>query len=322
MANPSNQAAGIRPPSELLAGVHRFCHQAMATTLEIYIRSENYPLARQAAQECFYLTDRLEEELSRFIPGSDVWRINHLAAGESVKVGDATLECLQQAEELYRQTGGAFDVTIGALRACWRNDDRSERTPTKEELAAAAARTGMDLLAISPEHVAVGVKVDGVQVDLGGIGKGYAVDRMAAFLREWDFENALVCGGASTVLAAGRPAGRAGWPVSVSDPLDPGRSLEIVQLVDRALSGSGVTEQGEHIIDPGTRKPVGTRLRTWAQAPTATHADALSTAFLIMPIDQIEDCCRARPEVGALVTWREDGRCRARSLGRWQPTSA
>ena len=151
--------------------------------------------AAQAAQAAFDLTDRLERELSRFLTNSDITRINHLAAGESTRVSPSTLECLVIARHMFDLTGGAFDVSIG---------------------------TGLPSLELDADDFLVRATKDGVRVDLGGIGKGYAVDLMAELLEEWGLEVALVHGGFSSVLALEPPAGRDGWPLTLSDP---GRSV-------------------------------------------------------------------------------------------------
>jgi thiamine biosynthesis lipoprotein len=301
---------------DLLAGVHQFSHEAMATVFEVFIYDLDEKLAQQAAWNAFERVDRLEEELSRFHEGSDIWHINHLKAGDWVKVGEDTLQCLLIAQQIYEQTEGAFDVTIGPLYACWRTDERTNRTPTKEELTAAAQRVGMELLAVSETEYGVGVKVAGVQVDLGAIGKGYAVDQMVELLCEWDVENALLCSGNSTVYALGRLADKDGWPVSLSDPVNPSTTLKIINLRDQAMASSGISEQGEHIIDPGTCQPVKNRLRSWAITDTAAEADALSTAFMILSPEEIEQYCKTHPHTGTMVTYREQDQTHTQKFGR------
>ena len=169
--------------------------------------------------------------MSRFRPNSDITRVNHLAAGESTRVGAAALECLLIARHLYDLTGGAFDVAIG---------------------------TGLPSLEIDADDFLVRATTDGVRVDLGGIGKGYAVDLMAELLEEWGLERALVHGGFSSVLALEAPAGRDGWPLTLSDPGAPSRVLARVSMRQTALSASGV-RKGDHIVDPRTG---GARPRT------------------------------------------------------------
>ena len=142
---------GIERPRDL-RDVRRFSHEAMATVYEVYAVHADQQYAAQAAQATFDLVDRLERELSRFRPNSDITRVNHLAAGESTRVTPATVECLVIARHMFDITGGAFDVSIG---------------------------TGLPSLELDPDESVVHATTGGVRVDLGGIGKGYAVDLMA-----------------------------------------------------------------------------------------------------------------------------------------------
>src|ERR1039458_5382741 len=144
-------------PSDI--GARRFAHQAMATEFEIFCVHPSGEYAQQAAWAAFDLLDRLESELSRFIPNSDISRINHLAAGESARVSRWTMDCLEIAREACNQTGGAFDISLG---------------------------TGLATLQLSRRVSAVRATTGAVRLDLGGIGKGYALDRMAEVLAEWD----------------------------------------------------------------------------------------------------------------------------------------
>ena len=143
----------------------------MNTVFEVCVADADPRYAAEAAQAAFALVDRLEGELSRFRHNSDITRINHLHAGESARIGEAALECLLIARHLYDLTGGAFDIAVG---------------------------TGLPSLVIDAEACAVRAEADGVRLDLGGIGKGYAVDLVAELLEEWGLERAFVHGGFSS----------------------------------------------------------------------------------------------------------------------------
>jgi uncharacterized protein (TIGR03663 family) len=287
-----------------LSAAHRFCHDAMATTFEIMIVHEDIRYARQATLAAFDLLDKLEQELSGYIENSDISRINHLAAGRPLVVGLNTFECLQLSAKMYDQTGGAFDVTIGPLLSCWLNNDKTARTPSAEELKLARQRTGMNLLRLNEADYTVEVLTEGVTIDLGGIGKGYALDKMAQLLREWGIETALVHSGFSTVLALGSPPQTTGWPLTMSNPANLEQTLALIHLHNDALAGSGL-KKGPHIIDPRTGKPVEGTVAAWARAADATTADALSTAFMIMTPAQIERYCSRHPDTRAMVLLQE-----------------
>jgi thiamine biosynthesis lipoprotein len=261
-------------------GVHRFSHEAMATRFEIRCAHPDASYARQASQAAFELVDRLEQAMSRFIANSDVARINALAAGQGTPVSPATFECLEIARRMYDVTGGAFDVARGS---------------------------GLESLEISPEGFMVCAHAPGVRLDLGGIGKGYAVDRAADLLEEWGIPQALVHGGFSSVLALEPPPGADGWSLTLSAP-GPGEQRVLARMSARqkALSASGTRKEG-HIVDPRTGVPVdnravwvavGGRREADSGSPSAL-AECLSTAFMILSPDEIAALRVQWPEIEA-----------------------
>ncbi len=297
----------------------RFSHQAMATTFEILIVHDDEHYARQAAAAAFDEVDRLEDELSRFRENTDITRINNLPAHQPLQVGLDVFECLQASAKMYSQTDGAFDVTVGSLVKCWRAEDGSPHTPSPQELERARLRTGTNLLELDEQEHTVQLSTSPVQVDLGGIGKGYAVDRVAALLGEWSIETALISGGYSSVLAMEAPAGTKGWPLTLSDPADHQHVLARPHLRAASLSGSGV-QKGGHIINPRTGRPVQGRRAAWSSAPDATTADALSTAFMIMDLEEIKRYCSLHADVLALVILQDEGQKQKDTIlhfGRW-----
>ncbi len=190
----------------------------MATVFRIFIINENEIYGAQAAQAAFEEADRLEEQISRFRETSDVRRINLKAASEPVKVGLDTLECLQHARRLWELTDGAFDITVGRLMGCWIDKQKRPRTPSQEELYTAIELTGMAHVHLNSDEFTVEMDKERVQIDLGGIGKGFAVDKMALILQEWGNARALNSGGGSTVLPVGMPAGMKGCPAPLRNP--------------------------------------------------------------------------------------------------------
>jgi len=276
----------------------------MATTFEVIVVYEDDRYARQAAAAAFEEADRLEAELSRFIENSDISQINNLPANHPLTLGLPAFECLQISSRIYNETKGAFDITIGSLLSCWHSDDGTPRKPTEEQLERAREHTGTHLIKLNQDEHTVELLADGVQVDLGGIGKGYAVDKMAELLREWSIDTALISGGYSSVLALDAPPGTDGWPLTVSNPANRRQTLARPHLQGRAISGSGL-QKGQHIIDPRTAKPVKGKRAAWSWAPDAATADALSTAFMVMSPGQIEQYCRRHRDVLAMVIVEE-----------------
>ena len=288
--------------SKTIQDAHHFAHEAMATVFEIYITDDDETYARQGAQAAFAEVDRLELEMSRFISNSDISRLNDAVSGETVDLGMDVFECLSRAREMHDKTSGAFDISVGALYSCWLNDDRTLRQPSDEELARACELTGLDHLKLNEEDFSAEVLTEGVQFDLGGIGKGYAAEKMAEILREWSLRQALVLAGASSVLSVSVPEGMTGWPIKLRHPDNHEYVLARFELTEGAISGSG-NQKGQHIIDARSVEgvPVEGRVAAWAMAPDAVPADALSTAFMMLSAEEIDDYCLANLGTAAII---------------------
>jgi len=293
MVQPLDKSIHPLSPGDAL----RFSHFAMATEFELYIFGIDAEYAGQASQAAFAELDLLENVLSRFLPNSDISRINHLQPGQHLIIGPDAMACLKASFRHYLETQGAFDITVGALYACWLNADKSLRHPSEEEIEAAGRKTGLHHLFFDEANFLVAKEVAGLQIDLGAFGKGYAVDKMAEVLAEWGIETALIHGGASSVYARG---GEGGWQTTISHPLDHSRILRGIALKEMAISGSGL-QKGSHIIDPLHGRPAQTHLAAWAIAPDAAASDALSTAFMVMSTKQIESYCKDHPQVAAAL---------------------
>jgi thiamine biosynthesis lipoprotein len=280
--------------------VHRFAHEAMATVFEIFVAGKAEAYARQAARAAFDEVDRLERLFSRFDPSSEMSRIGRLRPGESLRVGIETVEVLGIAAAVQSETGGAFDVNY--LSAGHHPLSRPGIAPPPLGRIIRAGQTGQGFEVTRLPGLRR-KKVPQLALDLGAVGKGYALDAAMALLRDWEVENVLLHAGTSTALAAGPGRGNAGrgWPVGAGavggSTAGPGRVI----LRDRALSGSGTEVKGEHIVDPRTGRPARGHRAAWASHPSAAAADALSTAFMVMTTAGVETLCGRHPEIGALV---------------------
>ena len=288
--------------AKTISDAHHFSHEAMATVYELYIVDEDEDYARAGAQAAFAEVDRLELEMSRFLSNSDISRLNAAEVGETVDLGLDTFECLRRAREMHEKTGGAFDISVGALYACWLDEDRRLRQPSEDEIEQAHELTGMKHLEIDDEDFCAKVLTKGVQFDLGGIGKGFAAEKVAELLSEWSLEQSLVLAGASSVLCVGVPEGMSGWPMKLRNP---GKRTEVFarfDLKEGAVSGSG-RQKGQHIIDPRSKEagPVEGRLAAWSIAPDAIAADASSTAFMMLSDEEISDYCLANEGTAAII---------------------
>lgn len=281
----------------VMTPIHRFRHEAMATEFEVVIADpEITPArARQAAAAVFGEVDRLEQELSRFKPSSEIWRLSLLKAGESTSVDFATWDCLSLAKAVHAETGGAFDVTLGPLMKMWRNPDGSPRMPFEGEVEAAQHRLGMDKFTLDPDGLRVIVHANDIIFDLGAIGKGYALDQCLRVLEEEEVTCALINAGESTIVGIGAPPEEDGWPVELH--LEEPRTIF---LKGDALSCSGFAVQGNHLMNPRTLQPVEVKARrSYVQAPTAAMSDALSTALMIMSAEEVAALCQRHPQVKA-----------------------
>ena len=254
-----------------------FTHEAMATTFQIFVAGRPAEYSRQAATAAFRELDRLENELSRYLATSDIARVNQLGSGQSLVLGEDALQCLLGAAQISALTDRAFDPAYATPRIA-----------------------GVDepLFALDPAAHTLTSLTDGLHLDLGAVGKGYALDRMAEILAEWDIAAACLQSGGSTALALAAPPASSGWPIGVSE--------DVRNFTNRAVSASGLTVQGEHLIDPRSRSPARRTRRVWSFAGNAADSDALSTAFFVMTDEAVAAFCERHPEYGAVLT-RPDG---------------
>ncbi len=313
----------------------RVSRRAMATTFEVAL-PYGTPDALAAAEDALDLIDELEDQLTVFRGHSEVCRLNATAAAGPVAVAENLFDLLADAAALTNETGGAFDVATGALIKAWGFFKREGRVPPLKELADARAASGMRHVVLDAPSRSVKYRRAGLEINLGGIGKGYALDRAAGLLRsKWGVASALLHGGGSSVLAVGTPPGQPrGWAVSVRHPWDDGRTLGTVWLADQALGTSAATFQyfeynGRrlgHLLDPRTGWPADGTASASAVAPTAAAADALSTAFFVLGAAGAEAYCKPRPGLAAVVLPENaaDGRPVVVGLppGRYDPPAA
>ena len=292
----------------------RFSHFAMGTTFEVVIAGSDEIYAGQASQAAFDEIDRIENLFNRFNPSSEVGQLNLLKAGKKNKIGIELFECLKIAARVQKETGGAFDINVASLVKYKR---KSWEFPV--ELSCLAAGFMAKISDRSP-----GQKTHGVEIDLGGIGKGYALEKALEICSEWGIKHVLLHGGTSTALAAGDASseneGNTGWPVGIGWGWDCPKVPDRLFLKNRALSGSGTEVKGGHIIDPKTGQPAKGHKAVWVSHISAAWADALSTAFMVMPTEQVEEYCSQNPAVWALVV-KDAGKCKIYNCkavnGKW-----
>lgn len=267
------------------------------------------PRQVMTASDALNIVHELEQQLTVYRDDSELMEVNRQPAGDPCRVAENLFELLQTCQTLWRKTEGAFDPTAGPLIDLWRTCRQAARIPTKEEVARALTQVGMQRVEFDPASHTVTRQVEGLKFDLGGIGKGFAIDKVVEHLMHEEETDFLVHGGHSSLCARGEHGGLGGWPVGIKNPLFTERRYATLLLQDRALSTSGSNiqyfrYQGQkygHILDPRTGWPVEGLLSVTVVAPTATEADALSTAFYVMGLDKALRYCEDHQEIGAIL---------------------
>lgn len=281
----------------------RVGRRAMACEFEVLLRAGPDNEATELAVAALDLVDRLESQLTVYRDSSEVSRINREAFQREIEVEPRFFQLLSLAAEIHRRTAGAYDITSGPLSKVWGFSRRAGRMPGESELAEALSRVGSQRLQFDPARRTVRFAAAGMELNLGSIGKGYALDRCSELLEARGLGDFLIHGGQSSLLAGGSRSGSGdeGWWIGVRDPLRPGVRLGQVRVRDRALGTSGTGTQffyhgGRrygHILDPRTGRPSEGVLSSTVLARSAAEADALSTAFYVLgPAAALEYCRR------------------------------
>ncbi len=296
--------------------VHR---PAMACRFEVVLPSRDahhVADARAALDEA----DRIEALLTIFRDSSEVSRVNQAASAGPVEVSDELFGLVRRSIDLHRQTDGAFDITVSPLSRCWGFLEREGRMAAAAEIEEARASVSSTRLELDPARRTIRFLASGMALNFGAMGKGYALDRMAAILRDRGVTSALLSAGGSSVLALG---GGRGWPIDVRSPRIARGPLASLRLRNAALGTSGAGEQfftaaGErfgHVLDPRTGRPAANVLSASVVTRDAETADALSTAMFVGGPSLAGPYCAANQDVLALVT-PDDGTERPLVFGR------
>ncbi len=315
----------------------RFERAAMACKFEFVFNAGQHPASTPAALAALDLVDRLEDQLSVYRAHSEISQINAHAFAAPVAVEPRLLALLADACRLHGETQGAFDITAGPLSATWGFSRRAGAMPSPARIAAALERVGCQYLQCDLAEGRIRFSRPGVEINLGAIGKGYALDRAAELIEAAGVDDFLLHGGNSSVLARGAHGGlprEVGWRIGVRNPLRPERRLGQLFLRNQALatSGSGTQffmHEGRrygHILDPRSGWPAEGVLSATVVAPTASLADALSTAFYVLGPRAAGEFCSRNPEIGCLIVspGARSGELRIHACslaeGQWSPS--
>jgi thiamine biosynthesis lipoprotein len=262
-----------------------------------------------AARDALDGIDRLEAQLTVFRETSEVALINRRAAENEVEVEPRLFELLRLCKQLHHETGGAFDITAGPLIRCWGFLRREGRVPDSTELERARELSGTPKMILDPARRTLRFALKGVEINLGSIGKGYALDCIGAEMRRRGVRSALVSGGSSSVLAIGGGVDGRGWAVGLRHPRLRDQRIAVLKLRDSAMATSGSAEQhfesgGKrygHIIDPRSGMPAEGVASVTVVASSAALADGLATAFYVGGRELAERYCSTHSEVLALM---------------------
>ena len=347
MADAARQAradAGSEAASQKKGHLLQICRQAMACEFEVCLNAGQYPHGMDTALAALDMVDSLEDRLSIFRDENELSEVNRFAADGPVAVSPEVFQLLEMSAELYRQTDGAMDVSAAPLSNAWGFSRRQGRIPSDADLAAALEVVGMENVVLDVQDQTVSFLRPGVRLNLGAIGKGYALDRCGEVFAAAGIDNFIIHGGQSSVLARGASVAdgplndsplsdsppsddsgtddgcgsrrvTGGWTVGVADPLKPGKRLAEIRLRDRALATSGSAKQFfrhkgrrySHILDPRNGQPAQGVLSATVLAPTAAEADALATAVFVLGPDRSREFFESRPEIGVMLVLTDRG---------------
>ncbi len=264
-------------------------HPAMGTEYSLYLYAPSREQAAAIAKPVFEEVDRVDALLSNYQPDSELSRINREAFDHEVTTDPETFRFLATCLAWSERSQGAFDISVGKLMKVWKFFGASGALPSPEEIAAAREHVGWEKIRLDPEPRTVRFLAPDIELDPGGIGKGYAVDRAVKALRAKGVSAALLSAGSSTIYALGSPPGEAGWKVRVPSPHPGGGTISTVVLRDTSLSTANLSEknfvhEGQFygaIMNPGTLQPVRGMLQVTVISQSATDSDALSNALFV-----------------------------------------
>jgi FAD:protein FMN transferase len=291
----------------------------MGTMIDIVVYHPSKAEGARAAERAMQEIERLDRVLSHFKDDSDLSRLNRDGARGFVTVDPSLYDIVEQSIDWSRRTGGTFDVTIAPLLRTWKQAYADGRRPSDEEVAATKRCVGSDKIALEARN-RVHFRSTCLAIDLGGIGKGYAVDRALALLKADGVTSAMINAGGSSIGAIGAPPNQPGWAVRIaanvagSDTLllrDMSMSTSQQQPLPFASSAGSFGE----ILDPRSGAPAEGRTAIAVITPSGTAAEALTKALLMMPADDAKVLLAGLPEVSALWMSPEGALLRAHKEG-------
>lgn len=293
----SNSSTGFQPVIKLRNGIvlflffcfganaqsrFEFTHPQMGTIFKITLYSEDSLKAKEISQKAFKRLDELNLVLSDYREDSEINKLVKIAHNQPVKVSNDLWSILIQSKSAYELSYKNFDVTMGTMTQLWRRMKRQKQLPSPEQIEKARAKVGFENIIFYPETQSIQFKKEGIRIDFGGIGKGYAEDEMMKVLKQNEIKSAMIEGGGNIVLSDS-PPNQKGWKIEVNQ--------KVFYLNNCGISTSGdifqfVEIEGKkysHILDPKTGIGMTTPIQISTIAKNGTVSDWTSTAFCLMP---------------------------------------
>jgi FAD:protein FMN transferase len=269
---------------------HAAARMSMACEYAIEAYGRDAEALPRILDEAFDEVDRIDRLMSHYKTNSPLSRINQEAAQHPVAVPQELFDFIADAMRYHRESGGTFDITVGPLMKAWGFFRGEGRLPSESELAGARRHVGGAHVELDPVSHTIAFDEAGVELDLGGIAKGYAVDRVVELFKRREVAAALISAGGSTIYGYGSPPAAAAWTVTLQDPADSRKAAFTLALKDRALSVAGSSEKSfeadgvrySHIMDPRTGRPAQGVLSVAVLTTTGTAGDALDNAFYVL----------------------------------------
>jgi thiamine biosynthesis lipoprotein len=291
---PASAGRLINRPSASETRRYEDSRVSMACVYTIVAYGADTAPIQQAMNAALDEVDRIDRLMSNYKKESELSRVNREAAKAPVKIDAELFDFLAECLRYGRESNGAFDITVGPLMKAWGFFRGEGRMPSDAELAEARNHIGYQHVLLNQKDGTIFFDIPGIELDLGGIAKGYAVDRAVAVLKRYAVTAALVSAGGSTIYGVGAPPGKTAWEVEVQDPMDRNKTALGVQLKDQALSVSGSYEKFfelggvrySHIMDPRTGRPVQGMLSVAVITGDGTSGDALDNVFYVLGVRQ------------------------------------
>ncbi len=282
---------------------------SMACAYSIVVYGEDESKLATAVTAAFDEVDRIDQLMSHYKPESPLSQLNRQAASQPVNVEPELFDFIAECLRYSRESNGAFDITVGPLLKTWGFFRGEGRMPTAEELAEARAKVGWQHVILNKQEKTIRFNRAGVELDLGGIAKGYAVDRAVRVLKQHGVSRALVSACGSTIYGLGAPPGEDGWKVKLRDPVSSQKTAMTVRLKDHALSVSGSYEKFfdlggkrySHIFDPRTGWPVQGVLSVAVLTKTGTAGDAMDNVFYVLGVEKSQKYLNGLEGVEAFI---------------------